>query len=119
MAEILVIDDEPEIRGLIARVLTRKGHVVHQAANGREGLQLFQQLRPAAVITDIVMPEGEGIETIQELRRRAPQIPILAISGGSAEALYLRAAVRLGASASLQKPFDLGQFTAVVTDLLK
>jgi CheY-like chemotaxis protein len=119
MAVILVIDDEPKMRRLIARMLRPKGHVVHEAADGKEGIALFQRLQPALVISDIVMPEGEGIETIRELRRQAPAMPILAISGANAQSIYLHAATSLGASASLEKPFDPDQLLLAVDELLK
>lgn len=119
MSEILVIDDEPQLRRVLVRVLTKMGHVVHEAANGNEGLELFRRLNPALVICDIVMAEGEGIETIREMRGEAPSMPIVAISGGSATALYLRSALALGASAALGKPFRSSELIALVTDLLK
>jgi len=119
MAEILVIDDELQLRRVIGRVLTGMGHTVHEAANGAEGLEVFQRVKPALVISDIVMPDSEGIETIRELHRLAPATPIVAISGGSAHALYLRAAKALGAAASLEKPFRAEELTAIVAALLK
>jgi CheY-like chemotaxis protein len=119
MAAILVIDDEAPMRRLIRRLLRREGHVVHEAEDGRQGLKLFRQLRPALVISDIVMPEGEGIETIRQIRQEAPETPILAISGGSFRALYLRAADNLGATASLEKPFKSEDLLAAVEELLR
>ena len=119
MAKILVIDDDPQIRRMVARILTREGHTVHEAADGRAGIELFHQLRPALVITDIVMPDTEGIETIRELRRGAPTIPILAISGSGNNPVYLRAATGLGAAAALEKPFSANELHAAVENLLK
>jgi DNA-binding response OmpR family regulator len=119
MADILIIDDEPRMRHLVAHVLRRAGHTVREAENGKLGLKLFQQQQPALVICDIVMPDGEGIETIQQMRLEAPTMPILAISGGSSQALYLRMAAGLGATASLEKPFDHEQLTAAVETLLR
>src|SRR5216684_338233 len=118
MAEILVIDDEPQMRRLIARILNGAGHIVHQANNGRDGIGLFHREHPALVITDIVMPDMEGIEMIRELHREAPTIPILAISGGG-PAVYLRAATGLGATAALAKPFGAAELLSVVAGLLK
>ena len=118
MAKILVVDDEPQMRRLIARILTGAGHKVHEAANGRDGIGVFQRVHPALVITDIVMPEMEGIEMIRELRQEAPTIPILAISGGG-PAVYLRAATGLGATATLAKPFGAAAFLSTVERLLK
>src|SRR5437867_3526129 len=118
MAEILVIDDEPQMRRLMTRILSGAGHGVHEAKNGRDGIGVFHQVHPALVITDIVMPDMEGIEMIRELRQAAPMIPILAISGGGSS-VYLRAATELGATAALAKPFDVAALLAVVGRLLE
>jgi DNA-binding response OmpR family regulator len=118
MADILVIDDEAALRRLVARILKGAGHSVREAENGRVGLQLFRELRPALVITDIVMPDQEGIETILELRRDAPSLPILAISGGGGEGAYLRMATGLGATEALAKPFGADELLAAVAKLL-
>ena len=118
MAEILVIDDEPQVRRLIARILNGAGHTVHEADNGRGGISLFHRVHPALVITDIVMPDMEGLEMIRELHREASTIPILAISGGG-PAVYLRAATGLGATAALAKPFGAAELLSVVERLLK
>jgi DNA-binding response OmpR family regulator len=118
MTEILVIDDEPQMRRLIARILTGAGHTVHQANDGRNGIELFHRVHPGLVITDIVMPDMEGIEMIRELHQEAPEIPILAISGGGPE-VYLRAATGLGATAALAKPFGAAELLSVVERLLK
>lgn len=117
MADILVIDDEPQMRRLISRILRKAGHTVREAADGCIGLQMCRERRPALVITDIVMPVGEGIETIQALRQSGEALPILAISGNS-PALYLRAATGLGATAALAKPFRADDLLAVVANLL-
>jgi CheY-like chemotaxis protein len=117
VAKILVIDDEPEMRRVIARILNGAGHIVHEADNGRDGIGLFRQVHPALVITDIVMPDMEGIEIIRELQKEAPAIPILAISGGSPP-VYLRAATGLGATAALAKPFSTEALLTAVGNLL-
>jgi CheY-like chemotaxis protein len=119
MAEILVIDDEPHIRRLIGRILNGAGHIVHEADNGRDGIELFHRVHPALVIIDIVMPEMEGIEVIRALHEEAPSIPILAISGRAASVLYLRLATGLGATAALAKPLSTAELLSVVARLLK
>ncbi len=81
------------------------------------GSSCSNRAHPALVITDIVMPDTEGIETIRELRREASTIPILAISGGS-HPLYLRAATELGATAALAKPFGADELLSAVVELL-
>jgi DNA-binding response OmpR family regulator len=116
MAKILIIDDDALIRRLIARVLGDEGHDVTVAQDGNDGLKQFRVERPALVISDILMPEKEGIETILEIRREAPSIPILAISGGDT---FLDIATKLGASGSLSKPFRNAELIEVVNRLLE
>jgi CheY-like chemotaxis protein len=118
MAQILVIDDEPQLRRLIARILKGRGHTVHEANNGEEGIGLFHRVHPDLVITDIVMPDMEGIELTRKLHEEAPTIPILAISG-SGHSVYLQAAIGLGATAALAKPFRAAELLAVVERLLQ
>jgi len=118
MAEILIIDDEPSIRRLLVRALSKVGHTVHEARNGEAGFELFHRVHPELVITDIVMPDMEGIELIRKLRQDAPTVPILAISG-SGTPLYLRAATRLGATATLAKPFEIAELLAAVERLIE
>lgn len=106
---ILIIDDEPMIRHLIARILDRVGYRTVCAANGIQGLACFRQSCPALVITDIIMPEREGIETIRQIRREAPDLPIIAISGSTRTgggADFLAMARELGATDILRKPFE-------------
>ena len=117
MADILIIDDDRHMRRLLTRILTGAGHTVREAENGRDGIAEFQRRHAALVISDIVMPDVEGIETILALRREQADIPIIAISGGS-DPLYLRAASGLGATASLEKPFHPDQLLALVDGLL-
>jgi DNA-binding response OmpR family regulator len=116
MADILVIEDHAVTRNLIVRILTAARHRVTEAKGGTEGLAAFRRARPALIITDIVMADGEGIETIREMRREAPAIPILAVSGWGAS--YLRTAKLLGASATIEKPFDSDELLAIVGGLL-
>lgn len=105
---ILIIDDEPMIRHLAARILDRAGYRTIAAANGIQGLACFRRERPALVITDLIMPEREGIETIRHIRREGPHTPIIAISGGTltGTADFLAMARELGATAILRKPFE-------------
>ncbi|HWD59886.1 MAG TPA: response regulator [Stellaceae bacterium] len=117
MADILIIDDDRQMRRLLTRILEGAGHTVREGENGREGLKRFEEQRPALIITDIVMPDMEGIETIVSLRRDNPDLPIIAISGGS-DPVYLRAAASLGATAALQKPFAPQALTELVDGML-
>ena len=104
---ILIIDDEPMIRHLAARVLDRAGYRTVSAANGLQGLACFRRERPALVITDLIMPEREGIETILAIRRENPKVKIIAISGGGqfGEVEVLKMAQLLGADDVIAKPF--------------
>lgn len=121
MALILVIDDEPAIRQMVRRSLERDGHTILEAPNGREGIALARAQHLDLIITDIVMPEMEGIETILVLRGQFPVIPIIAMSGGGGTRgmmFYLDAAAKLGANATLAKPFRPAQLAELVKKLL-
>jgi YesN/AraC family two-component response regulator len=106
MARILVVDDEEIIRFTLRQLLEKGGHEVFEAVNGRAALRAFEELHVDLVITDIIMPEKEGIETISELRRRRPDLKIIAVSGGGRTRTmnYLDMAERFGANAALAKP---------------
>jgi CheY-like chemotaxis protein len=118
MADILIIDDDCRMRRLMTRILHAAGHTVREAEDGRGGIAEFRRRQPMLVISDIVMPDIEGIETIRILRDEAPSMPIIAISGSGGEALYLRAATALGATASLHKPFAAADLRMTVGKLL-
>ena len=120
MAKVLVIDDDPGFRRMIRMVLTRMHHDVVEAQDGNEGLDLFKAERPDLVISDIVMPNKEGIQTILEIRALAPDARIIAMSGGgvSLGIGYLSAALKLGANLILSKPFRPAELTATVEQLL-
>lgn len=108
MADILVIDDEPLVRKTVRLTLARDGHAVVEADNGVAGLRECRTRAFDLVISDILMPGKEGIETIQELRATYPALKILAMSGGgrTANADFLTIAGKLGANDTLRKPFD-------------
>jgi CheY-like chemotaxis protein len=120
MATILVIDDDAAVRRVLVRSLAIDGHELVEAENGRSGLARFRECAPALVITDIVMPQTEGIETIREMRRAAPQVKILAISGSSPpnSGYYLDMARKLGADVTLMKPIRPAELREVVAALL-
>jgi len=108
MAKILVIDDDAIVRETVAQVLEVSGHKVLSAEDGRRGVAAFHSELPDLVITDIIMPEQEGIQTITEIRRIAPGAKIIAISGGGriGNVDFLKMARHLGASDVIAKPFD-------------
>lgn len=116
MAVILVIDDDELVRSTIQFALEEDGHQILLARDGREGVQMFEQHPVDLVITDILMPEQEGIETIQMLIRSRPGTRVIAISGGGQRggADYLRMAKDFGATEVLAKPFSLGELSSVV-----
>jgi CheY-like chemotaxis protein len=116
---ILLVDDDSAVRDSIAMVLEGAGFLVDQAEQGATGMQLLRAHAPDLVITDILMPQKEGIETIREIRSLLPRVPIIAISG-SAEPLadYLKMAQAFGASAILAKPFDPTVLLDLVNRLL-
>jgi DNA-binding response OmpR family regulator len=121
MAKILVLDDEAAIVLMIKKMLEKAGHDVDMALNGRDGMILFEQNKPDLLITDIIMPEKEGLETIFELRQKYPDLKIIAISGGgriSPEG-YLPGAKLLGADMVFPKPLDQKEFMQAVDTLLK
>jgi DNA-binding NtrC family response regulator len=106
MTRILVIDDDPEIREILEQTLTAAGFEVGVAADGREGVNLCRAKPAEVVITDLFMPNQEGLETIVELRKEFPRTAIIAMSGWSdAASTMLSIARRLGAVGSLEKPF--------------
>jgi CheY-like chemotaxis protein len=108
MQRILVIDDDPFVRRTMERLLQKSGYEVRLAVDGIEGLRAFRSQRPDLVITDIIMPQKEGLDTIRLLRTWDPDVKIIAISGGSrtSNVDFLKKAAELGASAILAKPFD-------------
>jgi CheY-like chemotaxis protein len=118
MARILFIDDNPTIRTLAGRVLTASGHHATLAANGRVGIEAYHRDLYELVVTDIFMPEQDGIETIGQIRRTMRGTPILVISGSHRGSEYLRAASALGASGTLGKPFTPDQLIDAVDRLL-
>ena len=119
MCRVLVIDDNPDIRNTLQWLLESEGYTVSVAANGLEGLKL-QRSRPAdIVVTDIFMPEQDGIETLWKFREEYPQVPIVVMSGGGAArgTDYLSVARQLGASRTLTKPLDPQELINVVRQI--
>ena len=105
MARILLIEDYDLIRGLLRETLELAGHTVIEARNGAEGLDLFRQAGADLVITDIVMPDKDGLAVVMALREQVPPVNIIAISGAGNSADYLDLAYRMGAVKVLLKPF--------------
>jgi DNA-binding response OmpR family regulator len=120
MAKILVVDDDELVRYSLARVLSSAGHEVIEAADGVTGLRKFRASRPELVVTDIVMPEQDGLGLLNELRRIDQKTPIMVISGGGeiAGTDFLLLAEKLGANDILAKPFDNSVLLGKVATLL-
>lgn len=121
MARILVVDDEDSLRRLLKAVLERAGHEVTTASDGVEAVRLVDAGPFDLVVTDLIMPEMEGIATIQQLRRLAPDMKIIAMSGGGRGSAgdYLDMAKQLGASMTLMKPFTPEGLVEAVAQTLK
>lgn len=120
MAHILVIDDEQGMREAMQKILARAGHQVSLASNGREGLAHVTISPPDIVVTDVFMPEKDGIETTIALRKTHPEVKIIAISGGGRASNFdfLEIAKKMGAHAVLQKPIRMAELLEQVTRLL-
>lgn len=118
---ILVIDDEAMVRSTIARTLEREGYRVAHAVDGLRGLTSFRKEPPDLVITDIIMPEEEGIGTIRRMLAEQPETKIIAISGGGRVGNFdvLRIAENIGAMATMRKPFAPREFINLVSECLK
>jgi DNA-binding NtrC family response regulator len=119
MADILVIDDELQIRRLMARALEGAGHAVAAAENGRVGLDHFMARPFDLVITDIIMPDVEGVEVVRAIRTMS-DVPLLVITGGGRmkQMDFLDIAAHFGASDTLAKPFRMNALVAMAERLL-
>ncbi len=120
MTKILIIEDDELVRDYLVDVLVRAGFTVEAAADGKAGVESFQQQAADLVITDIIMPEKDGIETIMDLRRENPNLKVIAISGGgrSEPENYLHSARLLGADLTMKKPFTNKELLAAISGLL-
>jgi DNA-binding response OmpR family regulator len=119
MARIIVIDDDPEMRAAMEQVLSSAGFEVLTADDGRKGLALSRGAPVDLVITDLVMPGMEGIETIRKFHREFPGVPIIAMTGNPNLGNMLLTAIRLGAGRTLAKPFHPDELLALVKDVLQ
>lgn len=121
MADILLVDDEEQVRSMLKMVLEDAGHSVQDAADGKEALECFARRPAAVVVTDIVMPNKEGIETIMELRRSSHDVKTIAMSGGGRNSPenYLKLAMKFGANLTLAKPFTNQEILDAVNIVLE
>lgn len=122
MQKILLIEDNADARRLLRDALEAAGYDVYAVADGEAGIQAQIRAPADVVVTDLFMPNKEGLETIAELRKRMPHTKIIAISGGSrlrgAQIDHLATAREIGADAVLKKPFDPAQLIAIVQQVL-
>lgn len=122
MARILVIDDEPHLRILVESFLAQDGHEVDLAENGQKGLSLIERNPYDLVITDVIMPEQDGLEVLMELNGRVPRMRIIVMSGGG-ERLKIQELLNLarlmGADRVLPKPLDFTALQVAVKEVLE
>jgi YesN/AraC family two-component response regulator len=121
MYDILVVDDEPMIREGLKVALEMEGHRAFTACDGNEAIRMVNENKPQLVITDIIMPESDGIEVICTVKEQNPDIKILAISGGGRINAkdHLRIAQQLGAAGVLAKPFTTEDLICEINRLFK
>jgi len=121
MALILIIDDEPQIRSMLKLMLERDGYEVAEAPDGIEGIRIYRQNPADLIITDLIMPNKDGIGVIIDLKKEFPNVKIIAMSGGGLNKPegYLKGAKKLGAACTLTKPIDRGEMLRAIKDLLK
>jgi CheY-like chemotaxis protein len=120
MPTLLIIEDDHHILLMIKKMLEPLGYEIKLASDGNEGLEMFHKFEVDLVITDIIMPEKEGLEIIREMRRERPNLQIIAMSGGGKISAdnYLETAKIFGAAKILEKPFTRKQMVSAVQDLL-
>lgn len=118
--DILLVDDEPMIREGLKIALEMEGHRTVTAADGNEAIKIAEETKPHIIITDIIMPESDGIEVICTLKESNPDIKILAISGGGriSASDHLRIAKQLGATGVLEKPFSTAELISEINKLM-
>lgn len=121
MPTILIIDDDIDLRRMLVRLLERENYMIREAGNGIEALTLLDHTIPDLIITDIIMPEQDGIGTINAVRKLHPQIKIIAISGGGRMLSedYLKIANMLGAHYVLSKPFSNRDLLKKIRELIE
>jgi len=121
MSRLILVEDDPQVRGMLSETLQQEGYEVVEAANGKEAVAIYRQKPADLVITDIIMPEQDGVETIHALRREFPEVKVIAISGGSANIrgdYLLGTANALGAVKTFNKPVDMNELLETVKEVL-
>lgn len=120
MYNILLLDDETFIQDLFSQFLTHEGYNVECVSNGREGLQKLREFDADLVITDIMMPEMDGLEVVREIRKNRSDLPVIAISGGMRNAAvnFVSVAKEFGADAIFEKPVSLSDLLSSIKQLV-
>ena len=116
---ILLVDDNAMVRDVLREMLNGGGFEVLEASDGAEALRALKTMRFDAIITDLVMPDCDGIELIRTVRRGFPDMRVLAMSGAPAAPLYLKAARALGAGGTLSKPIDQETLLSAMSGLFE
>ena len=121
MSVILVVDDDPQIRTMMQKILTKAGHTVVEAASGLEAERRVGESDVDLLITDIIMPDKEGLTLVRELHKRWPHLKIIAMSGGGRSGAFtiLDAASQFGANLVLRKPFRVVELLEAVTKVIE
>ena len=121
MARILIIDDESQIRSMLRLMLERVGYEIAEAPDGIEGIRRYRENPADLIITDLIMPNKDGIGMIIDLKKEFPKVKIIAMSGGGVNRPegYLDGAKKLGATRTLTKPIDRDEMLKAVKDTLK
>ena len=120
MSKILIIDDEAPVRKMLKKLLERNEFDVIEAIDGNQGIKMYHEERPDLIITDLIMPGKEGLESIRELKKIYPHVQIIAISGGGFvdPKMYLDLASKLGAVRTFAKPVDSDILLSTIKELL-
>jgi CheY-like chemotaxis protein len=120
MAGVLIVEDDSELREMISVLLTRRKFTVMEASSGKEAIVRFKPSITDLVITDLIMPEEDGLKVIMKLREMKPSLKVIAISGGgkAGPGSYLNLAKALGADAIYSKPFSLNEMAVKIDELL-
>ncbi|MDP6390316.1 MAG: response regulator [Alphaproteobacteria bacterium] len=115
---VLVIEDDGELRGVLENLLASAGYDVRTAEDGVQGMDMFFERAPDLVVTDLFMPRSDGIEVVREIKRRNPDVRVLAMTGMDTDVDYLAATTHLGAWHTLRKPFRGNAFLAAIEEVM-
>lgn len=120
MAGILIVEDDSELREMLALSLTRRKYTVIEAVNGKDAIVRFKPSITDLVVTDLIMPEEDGLKVIMKLRELKPALKVIAISGGgkAGPGSYLNLARALGADAVYSKPFSINELVARIEEMI-